>query len=99
MPDKRHNPRSVALMLDLLHIVVGILVVICAILVFSYPDDNQILFPVIFWLAALLNAVNGWVRLHTVDRGRRRLGGGILLCAVAAVLFVVGVVSAISLWT
>lgn len=30
--EKKRNPRSAALILDLLHIVIGILVVICAIL-------------------------------------------------------------------
>ena len=33
--EKKRNPRSAALILDLLHIVIGILVVICAILVFG----------------------------------------------------------------
>ena len=32
--EKKRNPRNAALILDLLHIVIGILVVICAILAF-----------------------------------------------------------------
>ena len=51
--EKKRNPRSAALILDLLHIVIGILVVICAILAFLDPEGNSILFPVIFWLAAV----------------------------------------------
>ncbi len=97
MFDKRRNPRNISLFLDLLHIGVGILVVICAILAFLYPEQNQILFPVIFWLAALLNGVNGWVRIRTDTRGKRSRNGGILLCVAAGVLFVIGVISAISI--
>ena len=48
--EKKRNPRNAALILDLLHIVIGILVVICAILAFLDPEGNSILFPVIFWL-------------------------------------------------
>lgn len=43
--EKKRNPRSAALILDLLHIVIGILVVICAILAFLDPEGNSILFP------------------------------------------------------
>ena len=38
--EKKRNPRSAALILDLLHIVIGILVVICAILAFLDPEGN-----------------------------------------------------------
>ncbi len=83
--DKKRNPRNAALILDCLHIVVGILVVICAILAFLDPDNNQFLFPLIFWLAALLNGVNGWYRLG--ESGHAALG-----------LLLVGIISAVSIW-
>ena len=67
--EKKRNPRSAALILDLLHIVIGILVVICAILAFLDPEGNSILFPVIFWLAALLNGIVGGA--DTIKRSRR----------------------------
>ncbi len=37
--EKKRNPRNAALILDLLHIVIGIFVVICAILAFLDPDS------------------------------------------------------------
>ncbi len=97
MSDKRRNPRNLSMFLDILHIGVGILVVICAVLAFLYPEQNKILFPVIFWLAAVLNGVNGWVRIKTDTRGKRSRSGGILLCVVAAALFIIGLVCAISI--
>ena len=48
--EKRRSPRNEVMMLDLLHIAVGILTVICAVLAFLDPENNQFLFPVIFWL-------------------------------------------------
>lgn len=87
-----------ALMIDILHIVVGILVVICAVLAFLNPEENQFLFPVIFWLAALLNGVNGWNRLKKGGRDRKKKAGAIALCVIAGGLFLVGSVSAISIW-
>ncbi len=97
MSDKRRNPRNISFFLDLLHIVVGVLVVICAILAFLYPEQNQILFPVIFMLAAFLNGVNGWVRIREDNRRNRRRNSGIFLIVVAVLLFIVGIISAISI--
>lgn len=96
--DKKKNPRNIAMMLDLLHIVVGVLVVICAVLAFLNPEKNQFLFPVIFCLAALLNGVSGWNRLQTGGRDKKKKAGGISQCVVAGVLLLVGVLSAVSIW-
>ena len=87
--EKKRNPRSSALVLDLLHIVIGILVVICAILAFLDPEGNSILFPVIFWLAAVLNGSG---------HDKKRQAGGFTQCLLAVVLTVLGVLSAISIW-
>lgn len=96
--DKKKNPRNIAMMLDILHIVVGVLVVICAVLAFLNPEKNQFLFPVIFCLAALLNGVNGWNRLQTGGRDKKKKAGGISQCVVAGVLLLIGVLSAVSIW-
>lgn len=96
--EKKRNPRNAVLMLDLLHIAVGILVVICAVLAFLNPEKNQFLFPVIFWLAALLNGVSGWSRLKSGGRDRKKKIGGIALCVLGGVLFLIGVLSAVSIW-
>lgn len=96
--EKKRSPRNLSLILDMLHIVVGILVVVCALLAFLNPEKNRFLFPVIFLLAALLYGVNGWVKLKDGGRDKKKKAGGIALCAIAAALFVVGAVSAFSIW-
>lgn len=86
------------MMLDVLHIAVGILVVVCTVLAFLDPENNQFLFPVIFWLAAVQNGVNGCFRLREVGRDKKRKAGGIALCVIAGGLFLVGCISAVSIW-
>ena len=51
LQEKRKKSANIAFALDILHIVVGILIVIFAVLAFLNPDENRILFPVIFLLA------------------------------------------------
>lgn len=96
--EKKRNPRSSALVLDLLHIVIGILVVICAILAFLDPEGNSILFPVIFWLAALLNGIVGGFRLKMSGHDKKKQAGGAVQCLLAVILTILGVLSAISIW-
>lgn len=62
LQEKRKKSANIAFALDMLHIVVGILIVIFAVLAFLNPDENRILFPVIFLLAAVLNFANGYDR-------------------------------------
>lgn len=96
--ETKPNPRSAALILDLLHIVIGILVVICAILAFLDPEGNSILFPVIFWLAALLNGIVGGFRLKMSGHDKKKQAGGAVQCLLAVILTILGVLSAISIW-
>lgn len=98
MQEKKRNARSAALILDLMHIIIGILVVICAALAFLNPEKNQILFPVIFCLAALLNGLNGRYRLLSGGRSKKAIAAGVAQCIVGVFLLVIGIVSAISIW-
>ncbi|MCI9105677.1 MAG: hypothetical protein HFG56_08435 [Lachnospiraceae bacterium] len=95
--DRRKNPHNEVMILDLMYIIVGILVVICAVLAFLDPEKNQFLFPVIFWLAGLLNGVSGWYKLKNSGRDRKRKLGGISLCLCAGILVLIGIASAISI--
>ena len=93
LQEKRKKSANIAFALDMLHIVVGILIVIFAVLAFLNPDENRILFPVIFLLAAVLNFANGY------DRYRKHLRtGGMILMAVGAGLFLLCIVSTLTIW-
>ncbi|MGL5435778.1 MAG: DUF6637 family protein [Lachnospiraceae bacterium] len=96
--ERRKNPRNITLILDLLHIVVGILVVIFAVLAFLNPEKHQFLFPVIFLLAALLNGVNSWFKWRASGRDKRRKMNAAVSCLIAALLFLIGLISAASIW-
>ena len=95
---RRRSPRNTTLILDWLHIVIGVCVVVMAVIAFINPENNMILFPVIFFLAAVLNIVNGVYRYRQSGRDKKKkfLSAGLLLAAVF--LLAVTVISAISIW-
>ena len=96
--DRKRNPRGTAAMIDVLHIVVGVLVVICSVLAFVDPEKHGFLFPVIFWLAAALNGVTGWSSLQAGVRSKKKKAAAIALWVLAFLLFVIGLLSAVSVW-
>ncbi len=96
--EKKRGGRASYFALDMLHIVVGVLIVFFAVLAFLNPEENRILFPVIFFLAAVLNFANGYDRFHR-NRGRsRQRAAGTALMAVGTGLFFLCVLSALTIW-
>ena len=95
---RKTSPRSTTLILDWLHIIIGILVVAMAVIAFISPEEHMFLFPAIFFLAAVLNTVNGVYRYSQSGRNKRKKISAIGLLMIAVFLLVVMAVSAISIW-
>ena len=70
--DTKKSPRNAALILDWIHIVIGFLVVLFAVIAFLNPEDNRVLFPLIFLLAAVLNLVNGVYQYRQSGRDKKK---------------------------
>ncbi len=92
------SSRNLGFFLDLLHIVIGVMIVTLAVLSFLNPDNNLALFPVIFMLAAVLNLVNGWVKIRQSGRNRKKQAAGIGVLLFGIVLVTLSAVSALSVW-
>ena len=88
------NGRSLEVFLDLLHIVVGIVIVLLAV----NPETNLVLFPEIFMLAAILTLVNGWVKIRQGGRDKKKQAQGVGLILFGSCLLALSVVSALSIW-
>ena len=91
--DTKKGPRNAALILDWIHIVIGFLVVLFAVIAFLNPEDNRILF-----LAAVLNLVNGVYQYRQSGRDKKKKAGAVVPFVIAGFLLIVTVISAISIW-
>ena len=90
--------RQAGILLDLTHLILGIAIVVLAVLSFINPQGNHMLFPLVFLLAALLNAVSSLFLIKTRGRDKGKLRGGIFQALLALGLLALGVVSGISIW-
>lgn len=84
--------------LDMVHLILGIAIVILAVLSFMNPEGNHMLFPLVFLLAALLNAVSGVFECKTWGRDKKKFRLGIFRIALAVCLALLGCLSAVSIW-
>ncbi len=96
--EKRKGHRKAILIMDAVHIIIGILVVALAVIIFLNPEGNQILLPAVFALAAGLNIFNGIHNLRISGRTVSKKVSASLQLLLAAFLAAVAVISAISFW-
>lgn len=96
--ERRRKVRSESIALDVMHIVIGIMVVVLAVIAFINPEENLFLFPAIFFLAAFLNLVTGRYRLGKSGRDRKVKASAVLQMLFGAALLVLTGISAVSIW-
>lgn len=95
---KKKNPRSATLMMDWVHICIGLLIVILAVIAFLNPENNRFLLPIIFLLAAVLNVFTGVHKYRQSGRDKKKKASAVLQFILAVLLLAVMTVSAISIW-
>jgi len=86
------------MIVDILHIVVGILIVTLAVISFLNPEDHMFLFPAIFFLAGMLNLVNGIYKIRLSGREKKKKAAGIAVLMFGFLLIALTVISAVSIW-
>ncbi len=96
--EKRRKVRGTTVALDTMHIVIGIVIVLMAVVSFVNPEEYMIFFPIIFLLAAVLNLVTGNHKLRRSKRNQRQKITAIGQMIFGSLLVVLAVVSAISIW-
>lgn len=84
--------------LDAVHIVLGIVIVVMALVAFVQPSENMVLFPLIFFFASLLQWVRAGFYLTWIRRERKSYQYLAPPLIKALLLLGVSIVAAISIW-
>ncbi|MGI6079626.1 MAG: DUF6637 family protein [Candidatus Avilachnospira sp.] len=94
----RYSPGKYGTVLDMIHIIIGVLITILAVITFVNPDNNKMLFPVIFFLGAVLNLVTGrmYIKMYPRQKKKRQAAIGYIIAGI--LIMILCVVSAVSLW-
>ena len=92
--------RSTAKNIDLIHIVLGIVIVVMSVMAFTNPVDNMVLFPLIFFAAAALKIICGVtvVTRYDSEHDKKLRFRGSLQIVTGMIIFGIGIISAVSIW-
>lgn len=96
--ERGRSLRNASMIVDVFHIVVGILIVTLAVISFLNPEDHMFLFPAIFFLAGMLNLVNGIYKIRLSGREKKKKAAGIAVLMFGFLLIALTVISAVSIW-
>lgn len=96
--ERGRNLRNVSMMVDLAHIVVGILIVVLGVVSFLNPEDHMLLFPAIFFLAGMLNLINGIFKIKLGGREKKKKVAGLIALLFGVMLLFLTLISAVSIW-
>ncbi len=96
--ERGRSLRNASMVMDILHIVVGILIVVLAVVSFLSPEDHMLLFPAIFFLAGALNLINGFYKIRLSGREKKKKAAGMLVLVFGILLMALTVISAVSVW-
>ena len=95
----RAGDRNAEQRLDILHIILGIVIFVMAVMAFLRPEENMVLFPLIFFTAAFMRIITSIHTFRIADHDRKVNLQAILQLVFGLLLTATGIVSAISIWT
>ena len=98
MNRKKNSLRMINMIVDLTHVGICIAIVILAVFAFLKPMHNTQCYPVIFFLASILNFTSAYAKMNRFRPVRSRSASGIGALALGVLFFIVAVISALSIW-
>ncbi|MDO5775787.1 MAG: hypothetical protein Q4P22_04110 [Eubacteriales bacterium] len=93
-----YSPRKLGTIIDMAHIIIGILIMVMACFAILRPARYMFLFPLIFFLASLLSFFNSWFLFAAYKRNSKKKAAGVIYACLGLLLFILTVISAISIW-
>ena len=92
------SPRKAGTFIDLVHIVLGSATIVLAVFAITNPEKNRVLFPVIFFMASIINFVSSWFNFKMFPRMKKKRVSAILYLFTGVLIFLLFVISAVSIW-
>jgi len=92
--------RGTSRQLDIVHIILGVIIVVMAIMAFINPVENMVLFPLIFFVAAVLKLISGVAVIMNAnsEHDRKVHVKGYLQIIIGVIILGIGIISAVSIW-
>lgn len=84
--------------IEVIHILFGIVIVVMAVLAFTDPEENMVLFPLIFLFSAALKLISGFYRFRQAEHDRKKTTSAAAEIIFGILILGVGIISIVSIW-
>jgi len=98
MAKQKFSPRKSGMFLDGIHVLLGLSVIVLAVFAVSNPGKYRFLFPVIFFLASVINFFTARFEYLMYPRDRKKLVSAVIYAVTGLLMFALFIISAISIW-
>lgn len=95
----KNGSRGDSFTLLLVNIVLGVVLVVMAVMAFLNPEENMVLFPLIFFVAAAMRFSNAVYSFLNVEYEKKWKSGGLRDLILGIVIFVLGIIAAVGVWS
>ena len=95
---KRNSMRMINMVVDFIHIGICIAIIVLAVIVSPSPMHNTQCYPIIFFLAAVLNFTSAYARMNRFRLGRSRSASGIAALVLGGFFLILAIISGLSVW-
>ena len=98
MNKKKSNMHMINMVVDFIHIGICIAIIVLAIIVFFSPMQKAQCYPVIFFLASVLNFTSAYARMKQSRHGKSRWSSGIGVFILGVLFLLLSIISGVSVW-
>ncbi len=98
MNRKKSSMHMMNMVVDFIHIGICIAIIVLAVIVFLKPMKNVQCYPIIFFLASVLNFTSAYARMNQIRPGRNRSTSGIGVLILGIFFLILSIISGISIW-
>lgn len=96
MGKKRTSLRIINLAVDMIHVVICIAIIALTVILFMNPSGNQGCYPLIFFLAAVMNFTGAYARMNRNKPARGRMKRGFWMLFFGVSFMILTIISAIT---
>ncbi len=98
MYQRRGGSQSESRTLDLIHIIFCIIILVMAVLAFLKPSENMMLFPLIFFLAAVLRLLDAFFLFRKISHEKKKKKKAVFELTVGILILILALMSAMTIW-
>ncbi|MBQ9886669.1 MAG: hypothetical protein IJM37_07420 [Lachnospiraceae bacterium] len=96
--NRTKNPFLKQIIANAIYVLIAAMIVGCGVYALIKGEAGKVFYPIVFFLAAILNFTDGIPRLFVDSRSKNKKIGGVALCVLGVIMLMVAGITAYTVW-